>query len=194
MLFLRKPSTTAIAEFLAAQEKLDFTYTAIGATATIAPLGYALDHTRVKLGEGLAVFEKAKAAVKDWTPFQLDWVEAHPRSIEMRAGQMVAVLARVAGLWWLNASRVIYVVDEPGRFGFAYGTLPEHAETGEERFLVEWDQASDTIFYDILAFSRPNQLLARLGYPLARRVQSRFRADSAAAMIEAVGDDALPLR
>ena len=50
------------------------------------------------------------------------------------------------GLWWLNACRIVYVVDEAGpvtKFGFAYGTLPGHAGTGEERFLVEWDRASD---------------------------------------------------
>ncbi|GAA4732513.1 hypothetical protein GCM10023350_14890 [Nocardioides endophyticus] len=32
--------------------------------------------------------------------------------------------------------RVVYVVDEPERAGFAYGTLPGHPETGEELFLL----------------------------------------------------------
>jgi hypothetical protein len=39
----------------------------------------------------------------------------------------VAVLARSLGLWWLNACRIVSVVNEDGpgkRFGFAYGTLP----------------------------------------------------------------------
>src|SRR5262249_20824062 len=66
------------------------------------------------------------------------------------------------------------------RYGFAYGTLPEHAESGEERFTVEWHEADDAVWYDILAFSRPHQLLVRLGYPLARRLQKRFARDSAA--------------
>ena len=51
---------------------------------------------------------------------------------------MVAILARSIGLWWLNACRIVAVVDEDGpvkRFGFAYGTLPDHAGSGEERFL-----------------------------------------------------------
>ena len=76
-------------------------------------------------------------------------------------------------------------MDEQGpvqRFGFAYGTLPEHAESGEERFTVEWHEEDDTVWYDIVAFSRPQQLPARLGYPLARRMQKRFARDSAAAM------------
>jgi uncharacterized protein (UPF0548 family) len=72
-------------------------------------------------------------------------------------------------------------------FGFAYGTLPGHAESGEERFLVEWDRAGGDVWYDLLAFSRPRHVLARLGYPLARRLQNRFAKESAAAMRRAVG-------
>ena len=94
------------------------------------------------------------------------------------------------GLWWVNAARIAYVVDEPvestedavAKFGFAYGTLPGHVETGEELFLVEWDQATDAVTYNILAFSRPRHPLVRLGRPLVRRLQQRFREDSAAAM------------
>jgi uncharacterized protein (UPF0548 family) len=101
----------------------------------------------------------------------------------------VVVIARLFGLWWLNACRIVYLVDEPGpvqRYGFAYGTLPEHAESGEERFTVEWHEQDDAVWYDILAFSRPQQLLARLGYPLTRRLQKRFARDSATAMQRAV--------
>jgi uncharacterized protein (UPF0548 family) len=101
----------------------------------------------------------------------------------------VAVIARNLGLWWINACRIIYLVDEKEparRYGFAYGTLPDHAEMGEERFLVELDRASGEVWYDILAFSRPQHLLTWLGYPYVRRVQKRFAKDSAAAMIRSV--------
>ena len=76
-------------------------------------------------------------------------------------------------------------MDEQGpvqRFGFAYGTLPEHAECGEERFNVGWHESDDAVWYDIPAFSRPQQLLPRWGYPFAHRPQKRFARDSAAAM------------
>jgi uncharacterized protein (UPF0548 family) len=92
-------------------------------------------------------------------------------------------------MWWLNASRIVYVIDEGGpltRFGFAYGTLPEHAESGEERFLIEWERDSDEVWYSILAFSRPRHWLALAGYPLVRRLQRRFGRESAAAMVRAV--------
>jgi hypothetical protein len=71
-------------------------------------------------------------------------VETWPPDTPILAGQAVAVVACLFGLWWLNACRIVYVVDEQGpvqRFGFAYGTLPDHAESGEERFTVSRHEA-----------------------------------------------------
>jgi uncharacterized protein (UPF0548 family) len=92
-------------------------------------------------------------------------------------------------LWWLNACRIVYAVNEEGpisKFGFAYGTLPGHAATGEERFLVEWDRVRGGVWYDVLAFSRPRRFLARLGSAYLRRVQRQFGPASAAAMRQAI--------
>jgi uncharacterized protein (UPF0548 family) len=191
MLSLRKPSTEKLRDFLAAQSKLDLTYPAVGATAAVPPAGYVVDRTRIKLGEGAGTFAAAQAALGRWEHFRLGWVETWPPDTPIQPGQVVAVIARLFGLWCLNACRLVYVVNEERpiqRFGFAYGTLPEHAESGEERFTVEWHEADATVWYDILAFSRPQQLLARLGYPLARRLQKRFARDSAAAMRRAVAN------
>lgn len=99
------------------------------------------------------------------------------------------MVAQVFGLWCLNACRIVSVVDDQGpvkKFGFAYGTLPAHVESGEERFSVEWNKEDDSVWYDILAFSRPRQFLVRAGYPAVRRLQKRFARDSAAAMVRAV--------
>jgi uncharacterized protein (UPF0548 family) len=186
MLLFRKPSPATLRDFLAAQAKLDLTYTAVGATAAVPPPGYVVDRTRSRLGEGEKVFQGAKAALQRWEHFRLGWVEALPPETPIKVGQVVAVVARLFGLWWLNACRILYVVDEADKFGFAYGTLPDHAETGEERFQVEWDRHDDSIWYDIVAFSRPRHFLARLGYPYTRIVQRRFARDSAATMLRAV--------
>ena len=189
---LRKPSAERLREFLAAQSKLDLTYPAVGATAAVPPAGYVVDRTRIKLGEGAGTFAAAKAALRRWEHFRLGWVGAWPPETPIQAGQVVAVIARLFGLWWLNACRIVYVVDEGGpvqRFGFAYGTLPAHVESGEERFTVEWHEADNAVWYDILAFSRPQQLLARLGYPFARRLQKRFARESTAAMRKAVSSE-----
>ncbi len=65
----------------------------------------------------------------------------------------------------------------------------EHAERGEERFTVEWRRDDGLVHYDLYAFSRPNNLLARIGYPLARRLQRRFAGDSLRAMVRATAPE-----
>ncbi len=189
MLSLRKPSAESIRPFLEAQAKLPLTYAAVGATATTPPQGYAVDHTRIRLGDGEPAFQAAKGALRQWEQFRLGWVDAWSPATPIQPGEVVAVMGWAMGVWWLNACRIVYVVDEVGpttKFGFAYGTLPGHVESGEERFLIEWDQGNDSVWYDILAFSRPNHILTRLGYPMVRRSQKRFARDSAAAVFKAV--------
>ena len=189
MLSLRKPSADSIRRFLAVQANMPFSYAAVGATARTAPAGFVVDRTRIKLGEGEPVFHSARAALQRWEQFRLGWVEAWSPETPIQPGEVVAVMGWAIGLWWLNSCRIVYVVDESGpisRFGFAYGTLPGHVESGEERFLIEWDRANDSVWYDIMAFSRPNHILTRLGYPVVRRTQKRFGRDSAASMLRAV--------
>lgn len=89
-------------------------------------------------------------------------------NVLFRPGSVVAVLMKHFGFWSLNCWRIVYVIDEGGhvrRYGFAYGTRPEHAEQGEERFTVEWDRTSDLVAYDILSFSRPGSLQTRAALP-----------------------------
>jgi len=71
----------------------------------------------------------------------------------------------------LAPGRVVYVVDEPDRRGFAYGTLPGHAESGEELFLVRYDPATEDVFADVTAFSRHATWWSRLGSPVTSLVQ-----------------------
>jgi uncharacterized protein (UPF0548 family) len=66
--------------------------------------------------------------------------------------------------------RVVYLINEPNRCGFAYGTLPSHPEAGEELFLLERGH-DGSISFTIRAFSRPATALARLCGPVSRAVQ-----------------------
>jgi uncharacterized protein (UPF0548 family) len=186
MITLGRPSDSVIRSFLDRQRTLPFTYAEVGGTDHAPPAGYVVDHTRARLGHGEGAWLAARSALREWRQFDLGWVQAWPADTPLRQGEVVSVGARVCGLHWLNACRIVYSIDEVPRFGFAYGTLPGHVESGEERFLVERDPTDDSVWYDILAFSRPRHLLARIAYPLARRLQHRFARDSAAAMLRAV--------
>ena len=189
MFTLTEPSESDIAKFLSAQSSLPFSYTEVGVTGvkrtaqSTATHGYNVDHNRIELGRGAEVYARAVAALKQWRQFDLGWVTLVPRGVKIEQGATVAVKARACGMWSLNACRVVYVVDEmDSRFGFAYGTLPDHIERGEERFLIEWNRTDDSVWYDILAFSQPRHPLVKLGAPVARMMQKRFARDSLAAM------------
>jgi uncharacterized protein (UPF0548 family) len=187
---LNQPSEDEIRRFISKQKDSDFSYSQVGASATAAPTGYNRDHNRVQLGRGEVTWRRAAEAIRTWQMFNMPWVGLHWPSAPIRVGTNVAVSVRYLGFYSVNACRIVYVADEDGpmkRFGFAYGTLAEHAESGEERFTVEWDD-KDNVWYDILAFSRPRQPLARLGYPLSRSLQKKFARDSKAAMLRAVSE------
>ena len=194
MFLLRKPDEQAIAQFIASQKDLPFSYREIGATRTgVTPKGYVADRYRVRLGEGDEAYRRAGNALRGWRQFGIGWTSLHPPGAEVEAGSAVAVLARHLGFWSLNSARIVYTLDgRPGErdgvecFGFAYGTLPGHSERGEELFSIEWDHADNAVHYAVFAFSRPNHPLAWPGYPVARMLQRRFRRDSTRAMVEAV--------
>lgn len=185
MFTLTEPSDLDVAKLISSQVNMPFSYAEVGATQTNAPAGYTVDHNRVQLGRGADVYKRAVEALRQWRQFDLGWVTIATKDVKVEKDAMVAVKAWACGMWSLNACRVVYVVAEDGattRFGFAYGTLPDHIERGEERFLVEWNRSDDSVWYDILAFSQPRHPLVKLGFPVARMMQKRFARDSLSRM------------
>ncbi len=176
------PNDLTTRKFLTAQTPLPFSYPGVKSTRTAtAPPGYDHDFNSVELGQGEAVWAAAKEAIRQWRMFPVGWTGIWPAHAPIRAGEVVAMTARVLGIWWLNSCRIVYVLDDERRFGFAYGTLPGHVERGEELFLVE--RADDgTVRYILRAFSQPRHWMARLGYPLVRAYQRKFVRDSKASM------------
>ena len=190
MILLHDPTTREVEAFLDAQRGSRFSYPEVGATRKGAPPYYKVDHNRVQLGVGEEAYKIAIAAMRQWKMFDLGWVRIAWPGAPIREGTTVAVVARTAGFWSLNAARIVYTLDEMTitgrRFGFAYGTLQDHAEIGEERFSVELHRSDGSVWYDLFAFSRPRLWLAQIGYPLARVYQRRFARDSKAVMAGAV--------
>lgn len=189
MFLFHVPSDEEVRKFIASQQDLPFSYSQTGATASQPPAGFTVDHNQIQLGEGVQTFERAVSALRQWKQFDLGWVTVKPAGKPVQVGSTVAVQAHTFGFWSLSAARVIYVIDEvqtqSARFGFAYGTLPDHVEQGEERFMVE-RREDDSVWYSIYAFSRPHHPLVRLGFPLARMLQKRFVRESLAKIREVI--------
>lgn len=194
MISFRKPSPERLRFLLDSQKDKTLTYQEVGATQDLQkPRGFVIDHTRAKLGEGKEVFQTATTALKGWRQYRFPWLEAWPDDTPLRAGDEVATVAKLLGLWWVNVCRIVYTIEEPKRFGYAYGTLPEHVECGEERFLIELTETGE-VWYDIYAFSRPQSWLARIGYPYVRRIQKQFGKYSVAALKIAIQGERLQNR
>lgn len=167
---MRGPGLTEIEA--AALRAAKLTYPCPGGTRTgTAPPGYRLlAHERL-VGHGRERFDRAARTVMGW--------EMHRRAgLTVRASSDVVVEGAVAVVrigtkhMGLDAPvRVVYVVDEPGRRGFAYGTLAGHPERGEEAFVVEM-RDDESVVFAITAFSQPVTRLARLGGPVTRAAQS----------------------
>lgn len=150
---------------------VELTYPEQGATREAdLPAGYRHVLRRARLGAGAATFDRAADALFAWRMHRgagLAVLKAPPR---VAPGEVVVTRLGPPLLGPLAPCRIVYVVDEPRRRGFAYGTLPGHPASGEEAFLVEWTD-DDSVYLNIRAFSRPATLLARLGGPLTRRAQ-----------------------
>ena len=191
MFLARKPSRAQIREVVASQANAGFSYREAGMTRDHAPPGYQCRQQWYELGSGCGLFECAKQAIREWRMFDIGWIELGCSDAAIQPGSTVAVCAQHFGFWSINVCRIVYTIDEPRRYGLAYGTLPEHAETGEERFTVEW-RDDDSVRYEILAFSREKHPLAKVAYPLSRMLQARFRRDSGLAMQRAVAKAGAP--
>ena len=187
MFLARRPSPQDVDRFLQAARDLPLSYDRIG-LAKHNPDGFSVDEEATIIGSGEAAFRLATQALVAWTHFAVGWVELFPKGAAISPGTDVAVLARHVGFWSLNACRVVYSIGghDDTEFGFAYGTLTEHVECGEEIFRIRFQPESGDVSYLIRAASRPQAVLAKLGYPLTRAFQARFRHDSTAALKRAI--------
>lgn len=168
MFFLRAPSVEELKNFNTQEQYLSFSYTEVGASATSVPRGYDVDRNRILLGNGESTWRRAVEAIRAWQMFNMPWIRLCWPSAPIKPRTDVAILVRHFGFYSLNAARIVYVVDEEGaiaRYGFAYGTLAEHAECGEERFTVEWNRSEDRVWYDILSFPARRRCWQRWGIP-----------------------------
>jgi uncharacterized protein (UPF0548 family) len=115
-------------------------------------------------------FDAATRELLGWQMHARAGLRVQASEAPLRVGSVVLLWLGVRPLAVRIPCRVVGVVDEPGRRGFRYGTLPGHPEAGEEQFVLE-RQAGGHITFTITAVSRPATLLTRLAGPLGRLAQ-----------------------
>jgi uncharacterized protein (UPF0548 family) len=188
MFLARRPSDSEIEKFIRQSSRLPLSYKQIGIARDEHVSGFKHDKASAIIARGPDAFEKAKLALTRWRHFDLGWVELFPHEALIEPGTVVAVLVHHFGFWSLNGCRVVYVInDRESLFGFAYGTLNNHAECGEEIFEVSMAPESEEVTYRIRAVSKPRARLAQIGYPITRTLQARFRRYSNLALQRAIG-------
>jgi uncharacterized protein (UPF0548 family) len=162
---------------------LELTYPEHGATRGDLPPGYHYVSRHVRLGTGPAQFAAATAGLWQWQMHKRCHMTVQT-SPGLTAGQDVLMRVGLGPARLTTPCRVVYVVEESHRRGFAYGTLPGHAESGEEAFIVTLEN-DDSVWLDITAFSRPATTLMKVAGPLGRFGQS-FMTDRYVAAMRAL--------
>ena len=188
MFLAHRPTQRELEEFLRQSRSLPLSYDKIG-IAKETPPGFNVDESSAVIGHGAQAFDRGRVALAQWRHFELGWVELWPRDAGIEPGTVVAVLVRHLGFWSLNGCRVVYSIGDRqtgASFGFAYGTLTNHAEMGEEMFELSFTPETEEVIYKIRAVSKPRAPLARIGYLITRMLQERFRRDSIRAMQRAI--------
>ncbi|WP_018177608.1 DUF1990 family protein [Jongsikchunia kroppenstedtii] len=124
------------------------------------------------IGHGRARFDDASELLLTWQVLYRSGIRPTVSASRVAAGEVVQ--QRVPPFTPLVAPcRIVYVIDEPDRRGFAYGTLAGHPERGEERFVVTHDRETDVVRFEVFSVSRPTTLWLA-AFPVLRPMQHFF--------------------
>lgn len=155
----------------AAARDAALTYEEVGATRGELPARYRHGRHRIDLGDESETFEHACEGLRRWEPHRFAGATIVPERPPLIEGQSVVVAVRFGAVTMVAPTRIVYVTEERDRFGFAYGTLAGHPESGEESFHVVREHGA--VRFEVAVFWRPSALLARLGGPVSKLAQAR---------------------
>ena len=172
MHFVRPSNAGAMTEYLRSLEATAPTYQELGATLSDSlPVGYHHLVAGKIIGRGSETFSRATRGLRTWQAHQFKGARVFPDNTPPTSGATFVVTLGFGCASIGAPCRIVAIVEEPRRFGFAYGTLPGHPEQGEEFFVVSIGE-DESVRFDIRAFSRASDSLTRLAGPIGRRVQS----------------------
>ncbi|MFI1395733.1 DUF1990 family protein [Streptomyces sp. NPDC020681] len=149
-------------------------YPETGATR-LGPLpdGYHHLHHTVRIGRGRAVFEAAGTAVTTWRMHRTSGARVRTTAARAEPGARVEVSAGLGPLRLGVPCEVVWTAYEKDRTGFAYGTSDGHPECGEESFVVDI-RDDGSVWFTVMAFSRPAAWYTRLAGPLVPLLQKAY--------------------
>ncbi len=175
MFSIRRPSRDLIDQLIASERAKNFTYAEVGASQhAVCPTGFRANRFGCVLGGGEALFDRARAAMRELVMLDLAWLQLAAPLNSLEPGAIICTQVHLFGLYSLNVGRVSYVEDEASCFAFGYGTLPQYPVRGEERFSLRLDSKSGEVCFEIFSFARAKNFLMGLGWPAMKIMQRRF--------------------
>lgn len=117
-------------------------------------------------------FGAASDAVRLWRGHHAAGIRLSPISPRIEVGETLALAIPVGPISVSATCRIVEVIDEPDRYGFAYSTLAHHAVDGEESFMVSRHD-DGTVDVTVTAVWRPATIANHVCPPLTRFLQNR---------------------
>jgi uncharacterized protein (UPF0548 family) len=181
-------STARLDQRLAGVEHATLSYHHVGSTLRHEPVPGLSDRTYERTVDGTVA--QAAAALARWTTHDGIGGRIHPAGAPQVIGTTLLVVAPFGPFEMAVPNRIVAVVRQPDRIGFAYGTLASHAEAGEELFLAE-TAGPGRVRLRLRVHARPASRLARLGTPIVALLTRAAAHRYLAAWADAIeGEDA----
>lgn len=132
-----RPRQVQLDQLLERARSSVLTYDHIGSTLAGADPRRAVRRRSLVLGHGPQALRSAALGLRRWSCHEGIGATVHPAGAPIEVGSSLLVVLHIGPVTVVVPNRVVTVVDEPTRFGFAYGTLDGHQERGEESFVAE---------------------------------------------------------
>jgi uncharacterized protein (UPF0548 family) len=171
----RKVDGTAARALVERSRDAELTYAPVGISLGWRPVpdGFRDVRTERVVGHGEEAFRKVGYALMHWEINRQAGFQVSSQHAAVREGERVGVVMPFLGVLGVSAiCKVVAVVAEGDRVGFAYGTLPKHPQQGEESFLLT-HRPDDSVLMSVRAVSRPAVWYVKAAGPIAHAMQSR---------------------
>jgi uncharacterized protein (UPF0548 family) len=157
------------------------TYDGVGATAGVgfpAVAGFRCFSRSVRVGAGAECWDRASSDLLAWAVKTRSGFAVEP-DVATASGRIVAgadywLVARFGPLRVREPVRVVAVIVEPDRIGYAYGTLVGHPIAGEESFVLT-RRADGSVWFTLRSITRPASGRWRVLFPGVLIAQRWYR-------------------